>query len=361
MVSYFFLALLLLLLTLARRRRAWLCRRPGAVRAVGQPARELPPRPGHPPPRGGGGPGAPRPGPGVDVRRPLRPGPIVATFVVSGARHPRQPVRARRLLERASASPSTRTCGSLIAEWQSPNFHDPATLAVFVLPVAVTVAYLAFSRRDVPALELALAGVPAGVDPRRGAVHPLLRHRLVRPGGALLAHRARGAPAPQPDRVAPGGRARGVVPPRAVLPGRHAGRSVPVQRGGLSRAPPRPGLLHLPVERLPRLGGPARSSSTAAPSSTPTTACCRSTWRSTSSPPIPTRSCAPMTWSTSCGSRARRWRSILDHDARWQRGVAFEPGGGLPHGPGAQTAQPGSSELSRSGCPVGGCDQSGGC
>ncbi len=45
----------------------------------------------------------------------------------------------------------------LIAEWQSPDFHDPATLAVFVLPVAVTVAYLAFTKRDVPALELALA------------------------------------------------------------------------------------------------------------------------------------------------------------------------------------------------------------
>ncbi len=45
----------------------------------------------------------------------------------------------------------------LIAEWQSPDFHDPATLAVLVLPLAVTVAYLAFSKRDVPALELALA------------------------------------------------------------------------------------------------------------------------------------------------------------------------------------------------------------
>ncbi len=45
----------------------------------------------------------------------------------------------------------------LIAEWQSPDFHDPATLAVIILPVAITVAFLAFTTRDVPAVEAVLA------------------------------------------------------------------------------------------------------------------------------------------------------------------------------------------------------------
>jgi hypothetical protein len=51
------------------------------------------------------------------------------------------------------------TVRQFIGEWQSPDFHDPATLAVVVLPVVVTVAYLAWSERPVPAVELLLAGM----------------------------------------------------------------------------------------------------------------------------------------------------------------------------------------------------------
>ena len=111
MVSYFFLALLLLLLTLARRRRAWLlwpCPILFALWAnlhgsfllglailllevIAAVVR-----------RGWGRVTVPDP---AGARAP-----IIATFVASGARHPGQPVRARRLLERARASPSTRTC-----------------------------------------------------------------------------------------------------------------------------------------------------------------------------------------------------------------------------------------------------------
>ena len=45
----------------------------------------------------------------------------------------------------------------LIQEWQSPDFHNLANLAVVVLPVAITVAYLAFTRNEIPALEFVLA------------------------------------------------------------------------------------------------------------------------------------------------------------------------------------------------------------
>lgn len=45
-----------------------------------------------------------------------------------------------------------------IGEWQSPDFHDPTTLAVVVLPVAVTVLYLAVSDRPLAATDLVLAG-----------------------------------------------------------------------------------------------------------------------------------------------------------------------------------------------------------
>jgi hypothetical protein len=46
-----------------------------------------------------------------------------------------------------------------IAEWQSPNFHDLRMLAVVVLPIFVTVSYLALSRAKVNLSGLVLAGV----------------------------------------------------------------------------------------------------------------------------------------------------------------------------------------------------------
>jgi hypothetical protein len=46
-----------------------------------------------------------------------------------------------------------------IGEWQSPDFHDPAVLAVVVLPVVVTVAWLVLSDASVAGGELLLAGL----------------------------------------------------------------------------------------------------------------------------------------------------------------------------------------------------------
>jgi hypothetical protein len=46
----------------------------------------------------------------------------------------------------------------LIQEWQSPDFHNTAVLAVVILPLVVTVGYLALSRADLPAQEFLLAG-----------------------------------------------------------------------------------------------------------------------------------------------------------------------------------------------------------
>jgi len=49
------------------------------------------------------------------------------------------------------------TVRRLIGEWQSPDFHDPATMAVVVVPLAVIVASLLFSRNPLPAVETAVA------------------------------------------------------------------------------------------------------------------------------------------------------------------------------------------------------------
>ena len=155
MVSYFFLALLLLLLALARRRRAWLFPIPvlfvlwanlhgsfplglailllevvavGLRRGIGR----------------------------VTVSKPLPLVPIVATLVASGAATLVNPFGVG-VYSSALGITFNQEVRRLIQEWQSPDFHDPATLAVLMVPVAVTVAYLAFSTRPVPALELALA------------------------------------------------------------------------------------------------------------------------------------------------------------------------------------------------------------
>jgi hypothetical protein len=92
----------------------------------------------------------------VSVPAPLPRGPIVATFLASGVATLINPFGVG-IYSSALGVTFNKDVRRLIGEWQSPNFHDPATLAVVVLPVAVTVGYLAFSRRDVPAVELALA------------------------------------------------------------------------------------------------------------------------------------------------------------------------------------------------------------
>ena len=50
------------------------------------------------------------------------------------------------------------TIRRFISEWQSPDFHDAATLITVLLPVAVTGAFLALSKRPLPALDLVLTG-----------------------------------------------------------------------------------------------------------------------------------------------------------------------------------------------------------
>jgi hypothetical protein len=44
----------------------------------------------------------------------------------------------------------------LIGEWQSPDFHNATTMVLIVVPLALTLAYLLFSKGPVPAVELAL-------------------------------------------------------------------------------------------------------------------------------------------------------------------------------------------------------------
>lgn len=51
------------------------------------------------------------------------------------------------------------TIRRLIGEWQSPDFHDPATMLLVVLPIAVVGAHLAWSDRPLAAQDLALASV----------------------------------------------------------------------------------------------------------------------------------------------------------------------------------------------------------
>jgi len=155
MFSYLFLALLLLLLTLARRRRWWLCPVPVifflwanlhgsfplglAVLVLEVLASLLRPRWGR-----------------VSVPDPLPRGPMVAAFVASGATTFLNPF-GPGVYKSALGVTFNQQVRSLVVEWRSPDFHDPATLAVVMIPVAITVAYLAFSRGGVPAVELALA------------------------------------------------------------------------------------------------------------------------------------------------------------------------------------------------------------
>jgi hypothetical protein len=156
MFSYFFLALLLLLLTLARRRSGWLlwpvpvlfalwANLHGSfllglaillLEVVAAMTR-----------RGWGR---------LTVPDPLPRAPIVATFVASALATLINPF-GPGVYRSAFGITFNQDVRRLIAEWQSPDFHDVSTLAVIVLPMAVTAAFLAFSKRDLPAIETVLA------------------------------------------------------------------------------------------------------------------------------------------------------------------------------------------------------------
>ncbi len=153
-VSYLLLATLLLLFTLARRNAKWLWGVPvlfvvwvnmhgSFLLALAVVALELvlayfPVHLGR-----------------VSVPHPLPKKPMLATFVgalVATLVNPFGPA----VYQVALGVTFNSTIRQLIEEWQSPNFHDPSTLAVIVLPIAFTVGYLAFSKATLPAAELIL-------------------------------------------------------------------------------------------------------------------------------------------------------------------------------------------------------------
>ena len=185
MVSYFFVALLLLMLTLARRRTGWLYAVPVlfvvwanmhgsfllglAILALEAGAAAVRIRVGR-----------------VTVPDALKLKPAVVTLVASALATLVNPF-GPRVYESALGVTFNSSIRKLIEEWQSPDFHNVAVLALVVLPVAVTVAYLALSRDDIPGLELVLAGFLLVSDPPGRPLPAVLRHRLVCPGGALLA------------------------------------------------------------------------------------------------------------------------------------------------------------------------------
>jgi hypothetical protein len=156
MVSYLLLALLLLILSLARRSRRWLYVIPvlfvlwanmhgSFLLGLGILALEVvfaavPVRAGR-----------------LTVSDPLATRPAVAVLVASAVATLVNPF-GPRVYGSALGVTFNASIRELIQEWQSPDFHNTAILAVVILPVAITVAFLAFSREDVPALELVLAG-----------------------------------------------------------------------------------------------------------------------------------------------------------------------------------------------------------
>jgi hypothetical protein len=156
MVSYLFLALLLLLLSLARRHRGWLYPIPllfvlwanlhgSFLLGLGILALEvIAALVGIRQSR-------------VRVAAPLATKRAVITLAVSALATLVNPF-GPRVYESALGVTFNSSIRQLIQEWQSPDFHNLANLAVVVLPVAITVAYLAFTRNEVPALELVLAG-----------------------------------------------------------------------------------------------------------------------------------------------------------------------------------------------------------
>ncbi|HYA68611.1 MAG TPA: hypothetical protein VED63_07750, partial [Acidimicrobiales bacterium] len=154
MVGYLLLALVLLVLTMARRRPLWLWSVPVlfvvwanvhgsyllglALLTLEAVAAFVPLHRGR-----------------VSVSAPLAKGPAVAVLAASAAATLVNPF-GPGVYTSALGVTFNSTIRQLIGEWQSPDFHDPTTMAVIVLPIAITVAYLAFSRRPVPAVDLAL-------------------------------------------------------------------------------------------------------------------------------------------------------------------------------------------------------------
>jgi hypothetical protein len=193
MVSYLFFAVLLLVLRAARRRPGWLWPVPllfvawanlhgSFLLGLGVLALEVavtlvPARVGR-----------------VAVPDPLRLGPALATLGASFLATLVNPF-GPAVYTSALGVTFNSTVHQLISEWQSPNFHDPAVLAVLVVPALITVAYLAFARGEVPALELALVAVlfVAALDATRfvpyfaiawcalAASCPPVRHEHLRP------------------------------------------------------------------------------------------------------------------------------------------------------------------------------------
>ncbi len=156
MVSYLFLALLLLLLTVARRRRRWLYAIPvlfvlwanmhgSFLLGLGILGLEVIAcivrvRLGR-----------------VTVTDPLGTKSAIVTLVASAIATLVNPF-GPRVYESAVGVTFNSSIRQLIQEWQSPDFHNLAVLAVVVLPLMITVAYLALSTEEIPALELVLAG-----------------------------------------------------------------------------------------------------------------------------------------------------------------------------------------------------------
>jgi hypothetical protein len=165
MFSYLFVALLLLLLTVARGRRAWLVAVPflfvlwvnlhgsyllglGIVALEVVAAGVL---------AAGVGAAGVRGAPGRLRIESLGLGPALATLVASGAATFVNPF-GPGVYSSALGVTFNPTVRRLVSEWQSPDFHDPATLAVIVLPVVITAAFVVLSKDAVPAVELVLAG-----------------------------------------------------------------------------------------------------------------------------------------------------------------------------------------------------------
>jgi hypothetical protein len=155
MVSYFFLALLLLLLSLARRQRRWLYVIPVlfvlwanmhgsfplglGILALEVMAAVMTIRVGR-----------------VTVPDPLPARAAGGTLVASAVATLINPF-GPRVYGSALGVTFNSSIRQLIEEWQSPDFHNLAILAVVVLPLIITVAYLAFSQADLPGIEFVLA------------------------------------------------------------------------------------------------------------------------------------------------------------------------------------------------------------
>ncbi|MGH9018038.1 MAG: hypothetical protein ACRDY1_09870 [Acidimicrobiales bacterium] len=156
MVSYFFLALLLLMLTQARRRQGWLYAVPflfvlwanlhgSFLLGLGILALEV-------------AVAAVRVHIGrVTVADPLPLRPVAVTLGLSAVATLINPF-GPRVYESAVGVTFNSSIRQLIQEWQSPDFHNLAILAVVVLPLIITAAFLAFSDQKIPGVELVLAG-----------------------------------------------------------------------------------------------------------------------------------------------------------------------------------------------------------